>query len=108
MPFLHVGVYFDDDPEAPKRTAIEEVLNKAKDWFRYAPNCWLVYTARDATWWSDKLRSIPGMEDHNAFLVCQILLDERDKRAGWLKQSAWDWINKDRGTTGRYRSGDQK
>jgi hypothetical protein len=94
--FLHLGVHTDGDPDAPKTSAIERVLNKAKDWYRYAPNCWIIYTAQDAKWWSDKLRAIPGMEDHTAFLIGEILLSAKEKRAGWLKESAWDWINKDR------------
>ncbi len=94
MPFLHLGVYSEEDPDAPSRAAIERVLNKAKDWFRYAPNCWIIYTARDATWWSDKLRSISGMEEHAGFLIAEILLTPKEKRAGWLKESAWEWINK--------------
>jgi len=98
MPFLHLGVHSEEDPNAPSRVEIERVLNKAKDWFRYAPNCWIIYTARDSTWWSDKIRSIPGMEDHAMFLIAEILLNPKDKRAGWLKESAWDWIKKKRAT----------
>jgi len=95
MPFLHLGVNFESR-DAPGRKAIEEVLNKAKDWYRYAPNCWLIYTARSAKYWSEKISAIPGMEQNASFLICDVLIYEKDKRDGWLSQSAWDWINKER------------
>jgi hypothetical protein len=95
MPFLHLGVRFEDSG-APNRSAIEEVLNKAKDWFRYTPNCWIIYTAKDADTWHRRIRDIPGMKDHTSFLICEILLSQKDKRAGWLPESVWEWINKDR------------
>lgn len=105
MPFLHLGVYTDGETDAPDRAAIEHVLNNAKDWFRYAPYCWIIYTGRDAAYWSEKLRAIAGMEEHAGFLLAEVLLDP-NKRSGWLKRSAWDWMNKDRGMS-RYRSSDQ-
>jgi len=91
--FLHLGVRRHDS-DAPDRKAIEAVLNKAKDWIRYAPNCWIIYTGRDAKTWSDRLRKIPGMEGSTNFLICEVLLVPSDKRAGWLTDSMWEWINK--------------
>lgn len=93
--YLHLGVN-SEGSEAPARNTIESVLDKAKDWFRYAPNCWIIYTSRDADWWSARLRKIPGMEAHTSFLVCEMSLNEKEKRSGWLPRSAWDWINKRR------------
>ena len=98
--FLHLGVRFEDSG-APDRDAIEAVLNRAKDWFRYAPNCWIIYTGQNASWWYEKLHNIPGMEGHAGFLICEMPLNNREKRAGWLPKSVWDWINKDR-TAGKH------
>jgi len=95
MRFLHLGVRFEDS-SAPNREAIEAVLNKAKDWFRYASNCWIIYTTKDAQTWSDRLRKVPGMEGHTSFLICEMSLGRKEKRAGWLPKEAWDWIDKDR------------
>ncbi len=103
MPFLHLGVY-REDAEAPKREAIEAVLNKAKDWYRYAPNCWLIYTARSPAYWCEKLREISGMDGHASFLVCELPIDKKDKRAGWLQVSVWEWINKSRSWPARRTS----
>ncbi len=93
--FLHLGVRFEDS-DAPDRKAIEAVLDKARDWFRYAPSCWIIYTSRPADWWCDRLRKIPRMEGHTSFLLCEMPLGEKEKRSGWLPQSAWEWINKER------------
>jgi hypothetical protein len=95
MPFLHLGIKRESS-NAPDNEAIETILDKAKDWYRYAPNCWLIYTGRDAKWWYEKLSDIPQMKGNASFLVCEISLDQKNKRAGWLGTSAWQWINKDR------------
>jgi hypothetical protein len=95
MPFLHLGVRYEDS-DAPNTKAIEEVLNKAKDWYRYAPNCWIIYTGKDAKTWGERLRDVPGMKDHAGFLICEIQVDQKDKRDGWLSQDVWDWIKRDR------------
>ena len=90
--FLHLGVRFEGS-QGPERASIETVLNGAKDWFRYAPNCWIIYTSRDADTWYDKLRSVPGMESHTSFFICEL---NTDNRAGYLKTSFWEWIDKAR------------
>jgi hypothetical protein len=92
MPFLHLGVRFGDS-ESPTKKDIERVLNRAKDWFRYAPNCWLIYTHKDAETWGKRLQEIPGMEENTSFLLCELRIDNR---YGWLSDSAWNWIKKDR------------
>jgi hypothetical protein len=92
--FLHLGVRFENS-DAPDTEAIETVLNKAKDWYRYAPNCWIVYTSKSAGVWSNRLRELPaGMEAHASFLICVILLDNKENRSGWLPRPAWEWIKK--------------
>ena len=92
MPFLHLGIQFEDS-DAPTPSAIEELLDRAKDWFRYAPNCWIIYTAQDAKYWSDKLRGLPGMEGHATMLLVEI---NPEKRAGWMPKSFWKWLKEDR------------
>jgi hypothetical protein len=94
MPFLHLGVRFGDS-DTPSRKDIERVLNGAKDWYRYAPNCWLIYTGKDAETWGKRIKAIPGMEEDTSFLLCEISLDS-DKRYGWLADRVWQWIKKSR------------
>lgn len=90
MPFLHLRVWGQGE-NAPDRKEVEEVLNKAKDWFRYAPNCWIIYTARDANWWCEKLSDIPGMKDNASFFIAEMRLSNR---AGWATPRMWGWIKK--------------
>lgn len=92
MPFLHLGVR-SENSDAPDVKAIQKVLDRARSWIRYAPNCWLIYTGKDAKTWTDRLRQIPGMDESTSFLICEISLDD-DKYSGWLTDSVWDWINR--------------
>jgi|GEM_PF-2495903 hypothetical protein len=88
--FLHLAVYFED-PGAPTKEAIQTILDGAKDWIRYSPNCWLIYTSKSAQEWHDKLFSLPGMKNNTSYFICAI--DQND-RSGWIRKSVWDWINK--------------
>lgn len=91
--FLHLGVYFKDRPPTPEvLQEIEEVLNSAKDWYRYAPNCWIIYTKRSAKSWNDKLKEIPWMSNQR-YLIVEISVEER---SGWLPRDTWTWLTKDR------------
>jgi hypothetical protein len=92
VPFLHLGVQFESS-QAPNAKAIESLLNKAKDWYRYAPNCWIIYTGSNADTWSKRLRAIPGMENHSSFFICELNFSDR---SGWMQQGFWDWVGKHR------------
>jgi hypothetical protein len=90
--FLHLGVSFAATDGAAERVAIEQVLDKARDWFRYAPNCWLIYTSRSAKSWQDDILKLPGMKSHTLF-ICEVNIQNR---SGWLYPSTWEWIDKSR------------
>jgi hypothetical protein len=88
--FLHLAV----SPIDPGQQAlIEEQLNRAGDWLRYLPNCWLIYTSRPAKVWYSRLSSIEGLKNSSNFFICEVDLHNR---GGWLKKTVWEWINKDR------------
>lgn len=74
-----------------KSDELEPVFNKALDWIRYAPNCWLVWTSKDPNIWYRRLKPFLATGDH--LLVVEVNLAER---AGWLPRSVWDWINQER------------
>jgi hypothetical protein len=84
--FLHVALTFKD---APKPDELQPVFDKASDWIRYAPNCWLLWTARSAEQWFELLKPHLGPKDQ--MFICR--LDMRD-RQGWLARSVWEWIDK--------------
>jgi hypothetical protein len=99
--FLHLTVNVKSGEGIVERRLVEERLNKAKDWLRYAPNSWLIYTSHNAVHWGNVLRSIDVVSANTTFLICEVNLENR---SGWLNRSVWDWINKNRM---RYRSSDQ-
>ena len=91
--FLHLGVKFLGDGGI-EQALIEEKLNKAKDWLRYAPNCWLIYTAKNAAYWGNVLTSVDSLQKGTTFFICEVNLKDR---SGWLHEGAWKWIDKMRG-----------
>jgi len=87
--FLHLTVFPNS---SDYQESIEKELNRATDWIRYSPNCWLIYTSRTAQSWYKSLSAIPGIKDANLMLY-EVNLSNR---AGWIKRSVWDWITKER------------
>jgi hypothetical protein len=91
--FLHLGIHFKNgSPTAERIEEVESVLNKAKDWFRYAPNCWLIYTSMEPPTWHERLQKIVWIRQQSYLIV---KVDVKNK-SGWLARAAWDWINQDR------------
>lgn len=90
--FLHLAVSFENPSTGPSVKAVEEVLNQASDWIRYAPNCWLIYTTNKPSIWHDRLFALPGMKNQTYF-ICQV---DVTARSGFLRKATWDWIQKDR------------
>src|SRR5271155_3682194 len=91
--FLHLGVNFIERNSSSEAIGkIEAVLNRASDWYRYAPNCWIVRTKQTAKTWHERLKSIPWMADQR-YLIVEINTEER---AGWLLKDTWEWLKKDR------------
>ena len=86
--YLHLSVNF---AEIDNSDQIEKALDRASDWLRYMPYCWLIYTAQPPRIWYDRLRPMLGNRDH--LLIVTVELDER---AGWLPKSVWEWINSER------------
>ena len=82
---LHVGI----NVASPSRVKhYERIFNKAKDWFRYAPNCYILWTTLPAARWARRLRKI--VKDKESFLVCELNFKNHQ---GWLTSESWKWIN---------------
>lgn len=90
--FLHLGISVEGSFKLDT-DAIEEVLNKAKDWYRYTPNCWIIYTGKDADTWAGRIRKLPGIETRTTFFIAELNLGDR---SGWASQDLWDWLDKTR------------
>jgi hypothetical protein len=50
---------------------------------------------KDAETWGKRLREVPEIEANTSFFICEINLDPA-KRYGWLSDSAWNWIKRNR------------
>jgi hypothetical protein len=85
--FLHVAFKFSDGD--PKFTTLKPVFDKAVDWYRYAPNCWIVWTSSSAERWYERLR--PYIKDDDSMFIVKI---DPSERQGWLSTSIWEWLNK--------------
>ncbi len=72
--------------------AVQEILNDAADWLRYAPNCWLVYTYLDAAYWQKRLSGIKELRA-KGFLICEANIEHR---SGYLTKEIWEWFTKSR------------
>ncbi len=84
--FLHIGIAFADHPQVPE---LEPIFNKAIDWLRYAPNCWIVKTRKPARVWLKRLRAQLAAGD--LVLIVQI---DPTRRSGLLPKWAWEWLAK--------------
>lgn len=86
--FLHIAFNWTSGLKVEELTP---EFNKAKDWVRYAPNCWIVWTTSDMETWYARVR--PYMKNEDYVFICEINLKNRQ---GWLPKFIWDWINKPR------------
>jgi hypothetical protein len=86
--FLHVSFNF---PRQSKVEELEPIFDKARDWVRYAPNCWIIWTSVSPRQWLGRLRPVLRSGEH--VLICRVDLQER---AGWLPGWVWEWIDRSR------------
>jgi hypothetical protein len=86
--FLHIAFNWSGEPKIDE---VKPVFDKATDWVRYAPNCWIVWTSSDPATWYERLKPHVGPSDH--MFICAVDLTVRN---GWLPKTTWDWINKKR------------
>lgn len=84
--FLHIAFKWSGQPKIKE---LEPVFNKAVDWLRYAPNCWIVWTSSDVQKWKERLK--PCLGEHDYMFICELNINNRQ---GWLPLWMWSWINK--------------
>ena len=82
--FINVVFEFKDEPDYE---SIQATLDKAVDWVRYAPNCWLVWTSTSPQKWYARLK--PHINDGDHLFICELNID---MRSGWMPKSFWDFI----------------
>jgi hypothetical protein len=90
--FLHIGFVWTGPP---KTKEMEPLFSReARDWVRYAGNCWIVWTDKDTNYWADKLRPQLGVNDQ--VLVCPLPMNINNSSQGWMSKFVWDWMHKPR------------
>lgn len=90
--FIHIGLNFSG--ESNRSAELKPVFDRALDWIRYAPNCWIVWTSSDPEKWYERLK--PHLKEGEHIFIVKLDISQRQ---GWLPKSTWDWINKDRSET---------
>jgi hypothetical protein len=70
-----------------KVAELEPLFNQATSWYRYAPNCWILWTNGTAESWFNYLAPHITVQDY--LFVAELSM--RDYK-GWLPKNAWDWI----------------
>ncbi len=84
--FYHI--YIDAPGLAPDNRELKKKLDLAVDWFRYADNCWLVYTTSDASKWYQRLGELVKSRNGN-LLIIKV---DQSERQGWISKKLWEWI----------------
>ena len=84
---LHIAFKFADGD--PKTAKLKPVFDKASDWIRYAPNCWIVWTTGSAEKWYERLR--PHIDDRDSMLIVKL---DTSEQQGWLSASVWEWFKR--------------
>jgi hypothetical protein len=87
--FLHIAFSFKSGQTNVSR--IRTAIGSARDWYRYAPNCWIVYTTRTPEKWFEILK--PKLSDDDHMFICEL---DVANRQGWLPEGAWSWLDKER------------
>ena len=65
---------------------IEEKMNLALDWYKYAASCWVVKSSSDVAKWQTRLK--PLVEPDGSLLILKI---DPTERQGWIAKGFWDW-----------------
>jgi hypothetical protein len=66
-------------------------FNKALDWYRYTPDCWIVWTTSSPQEWYSRLKQ--HLEKGDNLYICELNVANRQ---GWTPKSFWEWLRKER------------
>jgi hypothetical protein len=86
---LHVGFAFRSGPPKVKTKDLEPVFDKATDWYRYAPNCWLLWTTGTPDSWVKSLKQ--HISDNDYIFIVEV---KATSYQGWLPEDGAVWLKK--------------
>lgn len=81
---LHIYVTAKD---GVSREEVEGKLNLALDWYRYAPNSYVVHTSSSVDKW--KARLINFIKPGGRLLILKL---DYSQRQGWMNKDFWEWL----------------
>jgi hypothetical protein len=82
--FLHIGFRFRSDPDLEE---LEKTFDNALDWYRYAPNCWVVWTSSSPERWYSRLKK--HLEKGDRVFISELNIAER---SGWMPSGFWEFL----------------
>ena len=86
----HYFVYIERRSDVSE-VILEEVMDRAIDWYRLRDNVWIVYSTSDAEKWYNRLA--PIVKDSGSVFICR--LNPQD-RQGWMARGFWKWLRRER------------
>jgi hypothetical protein len=92
--YLHVSLSSSENLKIVANNHVQQVIEKADDWLRYADNCWIVWTSDTAEQFYQKLAAIDLLKGAS-ILILEVNLS-RSNRSGQLPDWVWDWLSKER------------
>jgi len=68
--FLHIAFNFEGRSSSSRDDAIKKAMDTGIDWYKYAPNCWLIWTNRTPKKWYDILK--PKIHADDSIFITEI------------------------------------
>lgn len=82
--FLHLFLEFGDDRTEPD---LRKTLDKALDWYKYGPNCWILWTSGSPDKWYVRLDKL--IQKGDRVFICELNIRER---RGLMPRDFWEFI----------------
>jgi hypothetical protein len=93
--YLNISISFPSNgTELVAHNHVQQVINGAGDWLRYASNCWIVWTNETPQQWYNKLAAIEMLKPSSIFILKVDI--SRTNRAGQFPDWIWQWLDKTR------------
>lgn len=77
--------------EGITQSQINDQIDLAIDWYKYAPNCWVVKSTSEIERWQTRLK--PLVEPDGSLVVLKV---DPWVRQGWIAKGFWEWLKKAR------------
>ena len=86
--FLHIAFNWR---HRIKTKELEPVFDKALDWIRYAPNCWIVWSNSSVETWYKRFEKY--LHEDDTVLICKL---DPNEKFGIAPEWIWDWLDEKR------------